>query len=39
MIDNIDEVNNNKLIVFKEIERDKLAVAKAYNKKVNAMSF
>jgi hypothetical protein len=36
MMDNIDDVIGKRLIALKEIEKDKLAVAKAYNKKVKA---
>ena len=36
MMDNIDEVTDKRL---KEIEKDKLRVARAYNKKVRAKSF
>ena len=32
MIDNIDEVTDKRLKVLKEIEKDKLRVARAYNK-------
>jgi hypothetical protein len=39
MMDNIDEVTDSRLMALKEIERDKLAIAKAYNKKVKAKSF
>ena len=39
MMDNIDEVTDARLLALKEIEKDKLAVAKAYNKKVKAKSF
>jgi hypothetical protein len=38
-MDNIDEVTDKRLITFGEIEHDKIIVAKAYNKKVNAKSF
>ena len=33
MMDNIDEVTDRRLKALKEIEKDKLRVAKAYNKK------
>jgi hypothetical protein len=39
MMDNIDEVTDNRVIALGEIEKDKLMVAKAYNKKVKAKSF
>jgi hypothetical protein len=39
MMDNVDEVTNKRLISRGEIEKDKIMVAKAYNKKVKAMSF
>ena len=32
MMDNIDEVTDKRLKAFKEIEKDKLRVARAYNK-------
>jgi hypothetical protein len=35
MMDNIDEVTDKRLQAFKEIEKDKIRVARAYNKKVN----
>ena len=38
-MDNIDEVNDKRLQALKEIEKDKLRVAWAYNKKVRAKSF
>jgi hypothetical protein len=34
MMDNIDEINDKKLQALKEIEKDKIQVAKAYNKKL-----
>jgi hypothetical protein len=34
MMDNIDEVNDKRLQALKEIEKDKIQVAKAYNKKL-----
>ncbi|KAJ1274687.1 hypothetical protein BS78_05G080700 [Paspalum vaginatum] len=34
MMDNIDEVADKRLLALKEIERDKLIVAKGYNKKL-----
>ena len=39
MMDNIDEVTNKHLKALKEIEKDKLQVARAYNKKVKIKSF
>jgi hypothetical protein len=39
MMDNTDEVADKRLIALKEIEKDKIMVAKAYNKKVKAKSF
>ena len=39
MMDNIDEVSDKRLQALKEIEKDKLRVARAYNKKVKAKSF
>jgi hypothetical protein len=39
MMDNIDEVTDVILKVFKEIEKDKALVDKAYNKKVKSKSF
>ena len=39
MIDNIDEVSDKQLQALREIEKDKLRVARAYNKKVRAKSF
>jgi hypothetical protein len=39
MMDNIDEVTDKRLIALGEIEKDKIMVAKAYNKKVKAKSF
>ena len=39
MMDNINEVNNKRLQALREIEKDKLLVARAYNKKVRAKSF
>ena len=39
MMDNIDEVTDKRLKVLKEIEKDKLRVARAYNKKVKDKSF
>jgi hypothetical protein len=39
MIDNIDEVTDKRLMPLKEIEKDKIMVAKAYNKKVKTKLF
>jgi hypothetical protein len=39
MMANIDEVTDNRLVALGEIEKDKIMVAKAYNKKVKAKSF
>jgi hypothetical protein len=39
MMDNIDEVSDMRMQALKEIEKDKLRVARAYNKKVRAKSF
>jgi hypothetical protein len=39
MMDNIDEVTDRRLTTLREIEKDKIIVAKAYNKKVKAKSF
>ena len=39
MMDNIDEVTDKRLKDLKEIEKDKLRVARAYNKKVNLNLF
>ena len=39
MMDNIDEVTDKRLKALKEIEKDKLRVARAYNKKVRLKSF
>ena len=39
MMDNIDEVNDKWLQALKKIEKDKLRLARAYNKKVRAKSF
>jgi hypothetical protein len=39
MMGNIDEVIDKRLLALGEIEKDKIMVAKAYNKKVNATSF
>jgi hypothetical protein len=39
MMDNIDEVTDKRVIALGAIERDKIMVARAYNKKVKAKSF
>ena len=39
MMDNIDEVSDKQLQALKEIEKDNLRVARAYNKRVRAKSF
>jgi hypothetical protein len=39
MMDNIDEVTNKRLQALKEIGKDKIRVARAYNKKVKLKSF
>jgi hypothetical protein len=39
MMYNIDEVTDKRLVALREIEKDKIMVAKAYNKKVKAKSF
>ena len=39
MMDNIDKVSDRRLQVLKEIEKDKLRVARAYNKKVKSKYF
>jgi hypothetical protein len=39
MMDNIDKVTGKRMIALGEIEKDKIIVAKAYNKKVKAKSF
>jgi hypothetical protein len=39
MMDNIDEVTDKRVTTLGEIEKDKIMVAKAYNKKVKAKSF
>ena len=38
-MDNIDEVSDRRMQALMEIEKDKLRVARAYNKKVKAKSF
>jgi hypothetical protein len=39
MMDNIYEVTDKRLQALREIERDKIRVARAYNKKVKLKSF
>ena len=39
MKDNIDEVTDKRMKALKEIEKDKLRVARAYNKKIKDKSF
>ena len=39
MMDNIDEVTDKRLRALKRIEKDKLQVARAYNKNVKGKSF
>ena len=39
MMDNIDEVTDKRLTALKEVEKDKLRVARAYNKRVKGKSF
>jgi hypothetical protein len=39
MMDNIDEVTDKRLQALKEIEKYKIRVARAYNKKVKLKSF
>jgi hypothetical protein len=39
MMDNIDEVTDKRVKALGEIEKDKIMVSKAYNKKVKAKSF
>jgi hypothetical protein len=39
MMDNIDKVTDKRVIALGEIEKDKIMVSKAYNKKVMAKSF
>jgi hypothetical protein len=39
MMDNIDEVTDKRMTALGEIEKDKIMVAKAYNKKVKSKSF
>ena len=39
MMDQIDEVSEERIKALQEVEKDKLSVARAYNKKVNEKSF
>jgi hypothetical protein len=39
MLDRLDEVSDERVKALGEIERDKLGVARAYNKKVKEKSF
>ena len=39
MMDNIDEVIDKRFVALREIRKDKIIVAKAYNKKIKAKSF
>ena len=39
MMDRIDDITDERLRVLREIEKDKLRVAKAYNKKVKQNYF
>jgi hypothetical protein len=39
MLDRLDEVSDERVKALGEIERDKLRVAKAYNKRVKEKSF
>jgi hypothetical protein len=39
MMDNVNEVIDKRVTTLGEIEKDKIVVAKAYNKKINAKSF
>jgi hypothetical protein len=39
MMDNIDEVTDKRLIALGEIEKDKIMVTKAYDKKIKPKSF
>jgi tRNA A37 threonylcarbamoyladenosine dehydratase len=39
MMDNIDKVTDKRMMTLREIERHKVIVTKAYNKKVKAKSF
>ena len=39
MMDNIDVAADKRLMALREIEKDKIMVVKAYNKKIKAKSF
>jgi hypothetical protein len=39
MMDNIDEVTDKRMKALKEIEKDKLRIARAYNKRIKGKSF
>jgi hypothetical protein len=39
MMDNIDEVTDERMMPLRDIEKEKIIVSKAYNKKVKAKSF
>ena len=39
MMDNIDDVTDKTMMALREIERDKVIITKAYNKKVKAKPF
>jgi hypothetical protein len=39
MLDRLDEVSDKRVKALGKIERDKLSVARAYNKRVNKKSF
>jgi hypothetical protein len=39
MMDNIDEVTDKRLVALKEIQKDKIMLAKVYNKRIKAKSF
>jgi hypothetical protein len=39
MLDRLDEVSDERVMALGEVERDKLMVARAYNKKVKEKSF
>jgi hypothetical protein len=39
MLDRLDEVSDERVMTLCEIERDKLRVARAYNKRVKEKSF
>jgi hypothetical protein len=39
MMNNIDEVTDKRLVALREIEKDKIIIAKAYNNNVKTKSF